>query len=146
MVQTSFMCMIGKSINLDKTEKKYLREAVHTKEEEVQFVDMSLKQACCNGAITFDHYFSADTTTLGVMRLDSRCEKAMSANNEHDMFLYAVDTGVNITTLGGTWMLLPKGSGFYISRGLPFTLKNLGETMVKILYVLAEPSKDDPVA
>ncbi|XP_065284216.2 uncharacterized protein [Dermacentor albipictus] len=145
IVQTSFMCMIGKSINLSKAGKKCLREALHIKEEEVKFMDLSAKQALGNGAITFGHYFSTDTTTFGVMRLDPSCEKAMSANNHHDMFLYAVDTGVNITTLGGTWMLLQKGSAFYISRGLPFTLKNLNETMVKILYVLTEPSKADPV-
>ncbi|XP_054930004.1 uncharacterized protein [Dermacentor andersoni] len=145
IAQTSFMCMIGKSINLSKTGKKCLREGLHIKEEEVKFMDLSAKQALGNGAITFGHYFSTDTTTFGVMRLDPSCEKALSANNHHDMFLYAVDTGVNITTLGGTWMLLQKGSAFYISRGLPFTLKNLNETMVKILYVLTEPSKADPV-
>ncbi|XP_075545932.1 uncharacterized protein LOC142579518 isoform X2 [Dermacentor variabilis] len=145
IVQTSFLCMIGKSVNLSKTGKKCLREALHIKEEEVEFMDLSAKQALGNGVITFGHYFSTDTTTFGVMRLDPSCEKAMSANNDHDMFLYAVDTGVNITTLGGTWMLLQKGSAFYISRGLPFTLKNLNETMVKILYVLTEPSKADPV-
>ncbi|XP_049521744.1 uncharacterized protein LOC119450315 isoform X1 [Dermacentor silvarum] len=145
IAQTSFMCMIGKSINLNRTEKKHLRKAFHAKEEEVQFMDLSRKQALGNGAIVFGHYFSTDTATFGVMRLDPSSEKALSANNDHDMFLYAVDTGVNITTLGGTWMLLPKGSTFYISRGLPFRLKNLSETMVKILYVLTEPSTADPV-
>ncbi|XP_049516422.1 uncharacterized protein LOC119436973 [Dermacentor silvarum] len=145
IVPRSLMGMIGKSISLNKTGKKRLRKAFHAKEEEVQFMDLSLKQALGTGAITFGHYFSTDTTTLGVMRLGPRSEKTLSANNDHDMFLYAVDTGVKITTLGGTWMLLPKGSTFYIKRGLPFSLKNLSETMVKIVCVLTKPSMADAV-
>lgn len=144
-VQTSFVCMIGRNIKLDRTARKRLRGAFHTTEEELQFMDMPLEQAGGVSGITFGDYFSTRKATMGVMRLGPNSEKPLSANNDNDMFLYALDNGVNITTLGGTWMILRKGSTFYICRGLPFTLRNLGLTTCKVLYVLTEPCEADSV-
>ncbi|XP_037507452.2 uncharacterized protein LOC119383412 [Rhipicephalus sanguineus] len=144
-VQTSFVCMIGRNITLDRTARKRLRGAFHTTEEELQFMDMPLEQAGGVSGITFGNYFSTRTATMGVMRLGPNSEKPLSANNDNDMFLYALDNGMNITTLGGTWMILRKGSTFYVCRGLPFTLRNLGLTTCKVLYVLTEPCEADSV-
>lgn len=141
VVQTSFICMVGKSIKLDRTAKKHLRGAFHANEGDVAFLDMSLQEACGDAPIMFGHYISTCKATVGIMRLGPNTEKPMAANNENDMFLYALDTGVNITTVGGTWLLLSKGSTFYVPRGLPFTLKNLGLTISKILYILTEPGE-----
>lgn len=141
VVQTSFICMVGKSIKLDRTAKKHLRGAFHASEDDVDFLDLSLQEACGDAPITFGHYVSTGKATVGIMRLGPNTEKPMAANNENDMFLYALDTGVNITTIGGTWLLLSKGCTFYVPRGLPFTLKNLGLTISKILYILTEPGE-----
>ncbi|XP_075737846.1 uncharacterized protein LOC142777388 [Rhipicephalus microplus] len=109
-------------------------------------MDMPLGQSGGVSGITFGHYFSTHAGALGIMRLSPNSEKPLAVNNDSDMWLYALDSGVNITTLGETWLVFPKRAAFYICRGLPYTLKNVGLTTWNILYILTEGWKPDRVS
>ncbi|KAL1470692.1 hypothetical protein MTO96_024108 [Rhipicephalus appendiculatus] len=129
--QTSFVCMVGKSIRMDRTARKRLRGAFHTTEEELQFMDLPIGQAGGVSGITFGNFLSTRTAAIGVMRLGPNSEKPLSANNENDMFLYALDSGVNITTLGGTWLILRKGSDILHLPRIAFYTEKSGRDNVQ---------------
>ncbi|XP_037282442.1 uncharacterized protein LOC119175635 [Rhipicephalus microplus] len=95
---------------------------------------------------TFGHYFSTHAGALGIMRLSRNSEKPLAVNNDSDMWLYALDSGVKITMLDATWCVLPKRAAFYICRGVPYALKNLSLTTCNILYILTEGWKPDRVS
>lgn len=138
VAQTSFICMVGKSFKVDMESREHLRQGFLALEEQVEFMDMPLGQAGGVSGITFGHYFCTHAGALGIMRLSPNSEKPLAVNNDSDMWLYALESGVNITTIGATWLVLPKRAAFYICRGLPYTLRNLGLTTCSILYILTE--------
>lgn len=137
--QTSFICVLGKHVKLCDNGQTQLRATFHVKLEDVQFKDLSLRHANEDTPFSFATYMSTNSMAIGKMRLASNQEKPTATNVHFDMVLVPQDGNVKVTTIGQSWLLLNKGCSFFIRRGVPFTLKNVGTATAEILYILSLP-------
>lgn len=138
--QTSFICVLGKHVKMGDTEKQQLRDTFHVTLEELAFKDLSLRRATEDTPFSFAIYMSTSTMAVGKMRLAANQGKPAATNQHCDMVLVPQDGNVKVTTMDQAWLLLSQGCTFFIRRGVPFALQNVGSRPSEILYFLSVPS------
>ncbi|XP_077506350.1 uncharacterized protein LOC144115731 isoform X4 [Amblyomma americanum] len=137
--QTSHECMFGRKVKTGSEADRPKPMTPILKEKDVEFIDWMPTLNEKNTPFTFGTVAVTNSASVGMLKLNPDQEKQMAADNAHNLFLYALDSGVMVTLVEGAWTLLAKRSTFIIQKGSPFTLKNVGVSLAKVLYVLADP-------
>ncbi|KAG0418855.1 hypothetical protein HPB47_004540 [Ixodes persulcatus] len=126
--------------SLSKSPERIAHERrVFTKQRrDVELLDGELRPVGKTAPMGLGLLVSTDHVTVGIVRLLPSGVKGYSETWDHDTMLLATDKSV-VVERRGSWEVLTKNSCSYISRGVPYSIRNISPAPAEVYIILVTP-------